>query len=93
VIAAEDVFPESIQVAPEREVDQDQRVAVGADRGRVPVLGLEAPHESGAPLGKGVDLRERGHEVGHDRLVGLPAGAGHVNLGEVKVGGGHDPKT
>ena len=66
-------------------VDQDQRVAVRPDRSRVPVLRLQPPDEPGAPLGEGVDLGERGHELGHDRLIGLAAGAGDVDLGEVKV--------
>jgi hypothetical protein len=89
MIAPIDVGSERSEIGPYRKVDEDALVLVGPHGRRIPVLRLEAPHEARGLVGEGVDFRQAGDKLRHDRVVHLPARAPDVDLGELECGVGH----
>lgn len=78
-----DVGLQVVERAPDAHVHEDQGIREDLDVGGVPVVGLEAPHESGRPIGIGVDPIEIVHELRDRGIVGRCPHRPDVQLGHV----------
>jgi hypothetical protein len=78
---------QGVEVAPDRIVDDQQRVVDSFDfhiaRRLTAVIG-ETPHESQRTFGEGVDWTQRSNELGHIRMVEGSSNPSDVVLGEMK---------
>jgi hypothetical protein len=84
---AVDEGAQRLERLPDRHVHDQAVVAEGADRRRVAVLGLEAPHEPGAGVGDGVDRLEGLGEPRHPRAVERLQRQRDVDLRQVPAAG------
>ena len=64
-----DEVPERFHGGPDAQVDEDHRIGEDAQRGRVAILGLQPPDESGTAVRERVDRHQPGHEVGDVRVI------------------------
>ena len=83
VHAAVDVVRQRLDRRPGREVDEDRVVGKRSLGRRIPLLGLEPPHEPRTLVGEGVDGVECLHELGDERRVGRHHETTDVELGQI----------
>src|SRR5438876_1633301 len=90
MVTSVDVVAQSLERLPDRHVEEDSVVFVGADGGSVPFTGLESPDETRAGVSDRIDPIELGAEAFHDRRIQRSAHSGNVRLGQMKALRFHD---
>src|SRR5438034_8410027 len=90
MVTSVDVVAQSLERLPDRHIEEDSVVFVGADGGSVAFIGLESPDETRAGVSDRIDPIELGAEAFHDRRIQRSAHSGNVRLGQMKAVRFHD---